>query len=68
MLRVQTTKLEENQGVKFYDHRVDSGFLDTILKSQVTEEKYKLDFIKIKYTYARNTTEKVKRINKNIFN
>lgn len=47
--RVKTIKLlDSNIGINLYDLKSGNSFLDRILKAQTTtENKYKLDFIKI---------------------
>lgn len=49
LVRAKTIKLlDSNIGVNLYDLKSGNGFLDMILKAQATtENKYKLDFIKI---------------------
>lgn len=39
---------EENLGINLHDFELDSGFLDTILKAQVTKEKVNWTSLKLK--------------------
>ena len=58
--RVEIPKCQKN--VKIHDPELINNLLDMIPNSEVTKEKYKLDFIQLKtFCVAKETSGKVKR-------